>query len=87
MLPDDMADISNLELIHMMFPKERREDDMVWLLGCYMSWVYEEAVVKGRRLNDQHIKSYMQYMFFQSGDEYAASWVYFWDNCGPESSF
>ena len=66
MLPADMMDLSNTELVHMMFPKERQEDDMVWLLGCYMAWVFEEAVVKGRLLNDAHIKAYMQYMFFKS---------------------
>ena len=66
MLPDDMADLSNVELINMMFPRENRENEMVWLVGMYLSWAFEEAVLKGRVLNDQHVKAYMQYMAFQT---------------------
>ena len=66
LLPDDMADLSNTELIMFMFPKENFEDELVWLLGVYMGWVYDEAVVKGRVLNDAHARGYMRYMYFQS---------------------
>ena len=66
LLPRDMADLSNMEFLMMMFPKEHFEDEMVWLLGVYMGWVYEEAVVKGRVLGDEHIRGYMRYMYFKS---------------------
>ena len=66
MLPADMADLSNLELTHMMFPKEMMENEMVWLVGNYMGYVQEEAIVKGRKLNAEHVQAYMQYMSFKS---------------------
>ena len=66
LLPDDMSDLSNTELVMFMFPKERFEDEMVWVMGVYMNWVYEEAVVKGRMLNDAHARGYMRYMYYQS---------------------
>ena len=66
LLPDDMADISNKELIMFLFPKERMEDEMVWVMGVYMGWVFEEAVQKGRVLNDAHVRGYMKYMYYQS---------------------
>ena len=66
LLPRDMADLSNTEFLMMMFPREHFEDEMVWILGVYMGWVYEEAVVKGRVLGDGHIRGYMRYMYFQS---------------------
>ena len=66
MLPGDMNDLSNTELLHMFFPKERQETDMVWVVGMYMGWAYEEGVMKGRTLTDSHIRGYMRYMFHQS---------------------
>ena len=66
LLPEDMVDLSNRELVHMMFPKERFDQELVWILGNYMAWVFEEAVNKGRVLNDVHVRSYMQYMYFES---------------------
>ena len=66
MLPDDMADLSNLEFVHMLFPKENMEDEMVWLMGTYMGWVYEEAVVRGRVLGDSHARGFMRYQYYQS---------------------
>ena len=66
LLPDDMADLSNTELIMFMFPKEMFEDEVVWIMAMYMVWVYEEAVCKGRMLNDAHARGYMKYMYFQS---------------------
>ena len=66
MLPEDMNDLSNTELLHMFFPKERQETDMVWVVGMYMGWAYEEGVMKGRTLTDSHIRGYMRYMFHQS---------------------
>ena len=66
LLPDDMVDLSNTELVMFMFPKERFEDEIVWLMGVYMGWVFDEAVVKGRMLNDAHARGYMRYMYYQS---------------------
>ena len=66
LLPEDMADLSNEELLLMFFPKERNEDSMVWLVGNYMNWAYEEGVVKGRILTDCHVRGYMRYMFYQA---------------------
>ena len=66
MLPDDMNDLANEELLLMFFPKERQENAMVWVVGTYMSWAYEEGVIKGRVLTDLHVRGYMRYMFYQS---------------------
>ena len=66
MLPDDMNDLSNHELLLMFFPKELHENSMVWVLGAYMSWAYEEGVIKGRVLTDLHVKGYLRYMFYKS---------------------
>ena len=66
MLPEDMADLSNLEFVHMLFPRENRENECVWLMGTFMGWVYEEAVVRGRVLTDAHARGYMRYQFYQS---------------------
>ena len=66
MLPDDMADLSNHEMIHMMFPKERQENELVWVVGSYMGWAYEEAVNKGRVLTDAHARAYFKYIWYQS---------------------
>ena len=66
LLPDDMSDLSNLELLLMFFPKEMFENSIVWVLGVYMNYVYEEAVIKGRLLSDHHVRGYMRYMYYQS---------------------
>ena len=66
LLPEDMSDLSNMELLHMMFPKENREDELVWMVGTYMGWVWDEAVVKGRTLTDAHARGYMRYQYYQS---------------------
>ena len=66
MLPEDMADLSNLEFVHMLFPRENMENECVWLMGTFMGWVYEEAVVRGRVLTDAHARGYMRYQFYQS---------------------
>ena len=61
-----MADLSNEEFLLMFFPKEMHENSMVWVVGTFMSWAYDEAVVKGRVLSDNHARGYMRYMFYQS---------------------
>ena len=66
LLPEDMADLSNEEFLMMMFPKEMHENSMIWIVGTYMSWAYEEGVIKGRVLTDQHVQGYLKYMFYQS---------------------
>ena len=66
LLPDDMNDLSNQEMVHMMFPKERFENELVWLMGTYMGWVYEEAVVRGRVLTDGHVRGFMRYQFYET---------------------
>ena len=50
----------------MFFPKEQHEDSMVWVVGVYMDWAYEEAVMKGRVLTDLHARGYMRYMYYKS---------------------
>ena len=66
LLPEDMNDLSNLEITHMLFPKERMENELVWLVGTYMGWVWDEAVVKGRVLADGHVRGYMRYEYYQT---------------------
>ena len=66
LLPPDMSDLSNQEFILMFFPKERCEGSMVWVIGTFMNWVYEEAVMKGRILTDLHVRGYMRYMFYEA---------------------
>ena len=66
LLPGDMSDLSNEEFLLMFFPREMHENSMVWLVGTYMSWAYEEGVVKGRLLTDHHVRGYLKYMFYQS---------------------
>ena len=66
LLPEDMADLSNFELLHLLFPREMFENEVVWLLGSYMAWVYEEVVVKGRVVTDGHARGYMRYCYYQS---------------------
>ena len=66
MLPDDMADLSNTEIIHMMFPSERMENELVWVVGNYMGWVHDEAVTKGRVLTAAHARAYFKYLWYQS---------------------
>ena len=66
LLPADMADLSGEEMTMFLFPKEFHDDEMVWVMATYMNWVYEEAVMKGRQLNDEHARAYMRYMFYQS---------------------
>ena len=66
LLPEDMSDLSNQELLLMFFPKEMFENSIVWVIGTYMNWAYEEAVMKGRILTDHHVRGYLRYMWFQS---------------------
>ena len=66
MLPRDMSDLSNFELIHMVFPKEMWEVQIVWLLGTFLGWVYMEAVLKGRLLTDVEGRGYLRYKFKES---------------------
>ena len=66
LLPDDMNDLSNQELVHLMYPKEQFEAEIIWVMGTYMNWVYEEGVIKGRVLSDEHARGYLRYMYYHS---------------------
>ena len=66
LLPDDMMDLSNFELVHLLFPKELMERELVWVLGTYMGWVYEQAVLRGRVLTDAHVRGYMRYQYYET---------------------
>ena len=66
MLPNDMADLSNLELINLFYPKERQENEMIWLLGNYLGMVYEEAFIKGRRLTVDYARGSIRHAWLES---------------------
>ena len=66
LLPMDMADLSSEELILLFYPKEQFEDELIWVVGNYMNYVWEEAVVKGRVLCEASVKGYLRYMYYQS---------------------
>ena len=66
MLPRDMADLSNQEFIHLFYPKERMENEVIWILGTYMGLVFDEAVVRGRRLTIDYARSFFRYAWLET---------------------
>ena len=59
--------MSNYELLHLMFPKDgRMENELMWLLGNWVQLVYEEVVVKDRKLLDQFVRGHYRYKFYES---------------------
>jgi hypothetical protein len=59
--------MSNFEILHLMFPKDGRvENEMMWLLGTWVQMVYEEVVVRDRKLMDYFVRGHFQYKFYES---------------------
>ena len=66
LLPDHQA-LSNFEILHLMFPKDNRvEDEVMFLIGNWTQLVYEEVVLRDRKLMDQFVRGHFQYKFYES---------------------
>ena len=66
LLPDCQG-MSNFEILHLMFPKDSRvEDEVMFLVGNWTQLVYEEAVLRDRKLLDQFVRGHFQYKFYES---------------------
>ena len=66
LLPDNQG-LSNFEINHLMFPKDNRvEDELMFLVGNWVQCVYEEVVVKDRKLMDQFVRGHFQYKVYES---------------------
>ena len=66
-LMDNMQGLSNWELLHLVFPREGRvENEVVWLLGQWLQLVYEEGIVRGRKMMDQFVRGHYRYKYYES---------------------
>ena len=66
LLPDYQG-LSNFEIIHLMFPKDNRvEDEVMFLVGNWVQFVYEEVVVRDRKLVDQFVRGHFQYKVYEN---------------------
>ena len=61
-----MQGLSNFELLHLTFPREVVENEVVWLVGTWVQLVYEEGVVRGRTLKHQFVRGHFRYKFLES---------------------
>ena len=55
LLPDDCAKTSNFELINMMFMKHIMDYEVVWLLGTYIEYVWDEKIKKKKYVKISHV--------------------------------
>ena len=62
----NMQGLSNYELVHLTFPRELVENEVVWLLGQWLQLVYEEVEVRKRVLKDQFVRGHYRYKYFES---------------------
>ena len=66
LLPDYQG-MSNFEILHLMFPEDGRvENEIMWLLGTWVQMVYEEVVVRDRKLLDYFVRGHFQYDYYES---------------------
>ena len=65
-LLDDVQGLSNYEILHLSFPRELDENEIMWLLGVWVAMVQEEVVVKKRVLGDQFVRGHFRYKYLQT---------------------
>ena len=56
-LPQEGCHTSNFEFINLMFTTSMFEDEIVWLLGCYVHQVWINIICKKKFLTQAHIKA------------------------------
>ena len=61
-----MQGLSNFELLHLTFPREVVENEVVWLVGTWVQLVYEEGVVRGRNLKHQFVRGHFRYKYLET---------------------
>ena len=68
LLPQDGAQTSNFELIHLMFPSSHLDSEIVWLLGIYVQQVWTNIISKKKFLTQFVIKNecFLQYINHQA---------------------
>ena len=66
-LLQDCQGLSNFELLHLVFPRDGRvENEIVWLIGNWVQVVYEEGVVRNRKLKDQFTRGHFQFKYYET---------------------
>ena len=63
LLLQNFQGLSNYEILHLCFPKELMEKEVMWLMGVWVDLVQEEVVLKGRKLGDQLVRGHFRYKF------------------------
>ena len=67
LLLQDYQGLSNFELLHLTFPEDGRvENEVVWMLGNWVQLVYEERVLRDRKLSDQFVRGHFQFKYYQT---------------------
>ena len=62
----NMQGLSNYELLHLCFPRELVENEVMWLIGVWVQMVYEEVFVKKRTFDDQFVRGNFRYKYLQT---------------------
>ena len=64
MLDVEVTDISDVKLINLCLPNNRRSNEVVWLLGTYVGEVWRSIFVKGApELNDAQFFGFLKFKF------------------------
>ena len=63
MLPPDGGITSNFEFLHLMFITRIFDNEIVWLIGVYMQFVWNNVTSKNKSLSPQIIKTECELKF------------------------
>ena len=63
LLPDDCAQTSNFEFISLMFSKHFWEKELVWLLGVYVEFVWQQRMLKKTSVKLEQLVGEIKYRY------------------------
>ena len=63
-----LLSVSNKRLLHLDYPKVRRENDILWLLGVYLEYVECEVIRHDNRVTSVGLIGYLRYRKLASRD-------------------
>ena len=63
LLPDDCAATSNYEFLNLMFMKHVMDNEVVWLLGVGLEFIWEEKLTRRRTVKLEHLVGFTRMKF------------------------
>ena len=60
LLPENCSKTSNFEFLNLMFEKHVMDLEIVWLLGTVVAFIWNEKIVRKRKVNLEHLKGHLK---------------------------